>query len=118
MSTETNGNERKNGCAAGYPVGLLTAVWCGSGEKRPQGYAWQLDGCGGVRVAGARHNRNGWVRKRTETYGEMECRGITRGFAMPLFVLARGEDVPLSSATVTAARLVRVSRRARGLSGE
>ena len=54
MSTETNGNERKNGCAAGYPVGLLAAVWCGSGEERPQGYAWQLDGCGGMRVAGAR----------------------------------------------------------------
>ena len=49
MSTETNGNERKNGCAAGYPVGLLAAVWCGSGEERPQGYAWQLDGGGGMR---------------------------------------------------------------------
>ena len=36
-----------------YPTGLPAAVWYGSGEKLPQGYARQLDGNGGMRVAGA-----------------------------------------------------------------
>jgi len=36
-----------------YPAGLPAAVWYGSGEKLPQGYARQLDSGGGMRVAGA-----------------------------------------------------------------
>ena len=35
-----------------YPVGLLAAVWYGSGEDLPLGYARQLDGYGGMRKRG------------------------------------------------------------------
>ena len=35
------------------PRGLPAAVWYGSGEDVPQGYARQLDGNGGMRVAWA-----------------------------------------------------------------
>ena len=55
IETDGYGNERKRTekwCATGYSVGLLAAVWCGSGEERPQGYAWQLDGSGGMRRRG------------------------------------------------------------------
>ena len=38
-------------CAPVYPGGLLAAVWYGSGEDLPLGYARQLDGNGGMRVA-------------------------------------------------------------------
>ena len=53
------------GCARLRPDGLRrgkscdtpwvcnAAVWCGAGAELPQGYAGQLDGCGGVQSAGA-----------------------------------------------------------------
>ena len=40
IKTDEYGNERKrteNGCAAGYPMGLRSAVGSGSGEELPQG---------------------------------------------------------------------------------
>ena len=41
------------------PRGLPAAVWYGSGEDVPQGYARQLDGNGGMRVAAAWRRENG-----------------------------------------------------------
>ena len=40
-------------CAPVYPVGLLAAVWFGSGEELPLGYAGQRDSNGGMQGAGA-----------------------------------------------------------------
>ena len=64
----------------GMPRGFVVPLGGGArGANLPQGnatdrftagYARQLDGNGGVRVAVAWHNKNGNERKRTETNGE------------------------------------------------
>ena len=72
---------RTSWCAPVYPVGLLAAVWYGSGEDVPLGYARQLDDNGGMRVAGA------WrLHKTYKTYKTYKMmmgvrHGIPRGFA-------------------------------------
>ena len=43
----------KKGASRYTPWVCLPQCGVDRGEERPQGYAWQLDGCGGMRVAGA-----------------------------------------------------------------
>ena len=70
-------------------MGLLAAVWFGSGEDVPQGYARQLDGCGGMLSAWAWRLHKTY--KTYKTYKMMMGRQwIPRGFAVPLGGGVRG----------------------------
>ena len=68
-------------CAPVYPVGLRVAVWFGSGEDLPLGYAGQLDGNGGMRVAGAWRLHKTYKTYKTYERGVGVRHVIPRGFA-------------------------------------
>ena len=68
------------------------------GMARAMIYRWGMpgffDGCGGVRVAVAWHNKNGNERKRTETNGEKGVPRYTPRVCCAAVWNGSGEDVP------------------------
>ena len=74
-----------------YPEGLLAAVWYGSGEELPLGYARQLDGNGGVRVAWAWRLHGNFGIFWDFLGGLLVRHVIPRGFAVPLSGMARAK---------------------------
>ena len=76
-----------------YPEGLLAAVWYGSGEELPLGYARQLDGNGGDACCGGVTLAKRWLTVVNRGNGVWVRHGIPRGFAVPQFGMVRAKQV-------------------------
>ena len=81
-------------CAPVYPGGLLAAVWYGSGEDLPLGYARQLDGNGGcvLRGRGACIRR---IRRIRLIFNDEGAPLYTPWVCSAAVWFGSGEDVPL-----------------------